>query len=62
MLLKSSNSSHGKFVNGTRLIVVEVINGGLLKATIAGAYRVVIKPAILMSPIKGLFPLFRLVE
>ena len=42
--------------NGTRLIVDEVINGKVLKATIAGSNRTVLLPRIELQPKDGMFP------
>ena len=55
MLLRNLNPAEG-LCNGTRLIVDEVINGKVLRATVAGTNRVVLIPRIPMSPTEGLFP------
>ena len=45
-----------RLCNGTRLIVEDVINGRILKATIAGTERSVLIPRIELQPKDGIFP------
>lgn len=55
MLMRNLDPSNG-LCNGTRLIVDQVINGRVLKATIAGTDRTVMIPRIDLSPKDGMFP------
>lgn len=55
MLLRNLDPPEG-LCNGTRLIVEDVINGKVLKATIAGTNRTILLPRIELQPKDGIFP------
>ena len=55
VLLRNLNASE-KLCNGTRLIVDDVINGRLIKATIVSTGRQVLIPRIGLKPKAGKFP------